>query len=428
MTKIPLFATPLLLLCWGCTNLPAGPSDIEASQDSTKNEATAQEEPSVAQGDTNGDGCPAELFLDVAAEEGPGGNYPAPELNVTCTDTHMTVTSNGITHYPYENSNPNDMQAQNHSWTIPLNPQVADAPTEIPLLGDAGFAINGIPFYGPNEAEFPDPYGDPVFNGIMDACAGHPGGQNDYHYHSLLVHCLSAGGLDQDIDRTRPSPIIGFALDGFPIYGPMGCLDEDCTEVVEFKSGWELTVYESPGCESSMECSMDYACGAAIIDGEVTTACGPKDYVWNNSEFIAKDDDTFLDECNGRMGPDGTYRYYATTTFPYILGCYTGTPNSAGGNGPGGNNGGGNNGGGNNGGGNNDGEGEGECETDDDCVTCGEAQGQECICAQAPAPVYSVCAPTCDTDDDCPDDVPTCAQGVCRPGRVGGGGGGGGPS
>ena len=76
MTKIPLLATPLLLLSWACTNLPAGTSDINASQDSTENETTAQEEPSVAQGDTNGDGCPAELFLDVAAEEGPGSSYP----------------------------------------------------------------------------------------------------------------------------------------------------------------------------------------------------------------------------------------------------------------------------------------------------------------------------------------------------------------
>jgi hypothetical protein len=40
-----------------------------------------------------------------------------------------------------------------------------------------------------------------------------------------------------------------------------------------------------------------------------------------------------LDECNGRFGPDGTYRYHATATFPYILGCYRGTANGAGGGG-----------------------------------------------------------------------------------------------
>ena len=236
-----------------------------------------------------------------------------------------------------------------------------------------------------------------------------------------FVYRPYTGGIDQEIDTSIPSPIIGFALDGFPIYGPMGCLDEDCEEVVEFKSGWELTVYESPGCTSSMECSMDYACGAAIVDGEVTTACGPKDYVWENSEYIAKDGETFLDECNGRIGPDGSYRYYATTTFPYILGCVTGTANGAGG----GNNGGGGNGGGQAPGGNDNGE--GECVNDEDCTDCGEAQGQECICANAPPPRNSVCAATCDTDEDCPEQTPFCGNGICRPGQGGGGGGGGGP-
>jgi hypothetical protein len=33
-----------------------------------------------------------------------------------------------------------------------------------------------------------------------------------------------------------------------------------------------------------------------------------------------------LDECNGRIQPDGTYGYHATLTFPYIVGCLKGTP------------------------------------------------------------------------------------------------------
>ena len=32
-----------------------------------------------------------------------------------------------------------------------------------------------------------------------------------------------------------------------------------------------------------------------------------------------------LDACNGRTQPDGTYGYHATTGFPYIIGCFTGT-------------------------------------------------------------------------------------------------------
>jgi hypothetical protein len=33
-----------------------------------------------------------------------------------------------------------------------------------------------------------------------------------------------------------------------------------------------------------------------------------------------------MDECNGRIQPDGTYGYHATLTFPYMVGCLKGTP------------------------------------------------------------------------------------------------------
>ena len=182
-----IFLFALTAACNGTLIGNTSSDNTGSADDTAEEQIDGHTEPNLENQDTNGDGCPNEIFLDVAAEEGPGANYPAPELNVSCTATEMTVTSNGITHYPYEDTNPNDMSVQNHSWTITLNPQVADTITEIPLLGDVGFAINGIPFYGPNEAAFPDPYGDPVFNGIMDECMGHPGGQADYHYHSLLV-------------------------------------------------------------------------------------------------------------------------------------------------------------------------------------------------------------------------------------------------
>ena len=33
-----------------------------------------------------------------------------------------------------------------------------------------------------------------------------------------------------------------------------------------------------------------------------------------------------LDKCHGRCGDDGKYRYHMTKTYPYILGCFRGTP------------------------------------------------------------------------------------------------------
>jgi hypothetical protein len=270
-------------------------------------------------------------------------------LNVTCTDTEMTVEANGIPHYTYVSTTPNALNPQNHSWTIPLNPEYSEQTSEIALLGTVGFAINGIPIYGPNEGPMPDPFGDPVANDVMDESQGHTGGNADYHYHMFV----EASFRDTDGDgvpdlydtepmaaQDGPSPILGFSLDGFPIYGPQGCLDAACEQVVIFKSSWETTNYEadSLGCALGGACGNGYVCANAVVDGAVTTACVFKDYAWDNHEYRAQEGDDWLDQCNGRIGPDGTYRYHATNTFPYLLGCYHGVvaAGTGGGNAPGG--------------------------------------------------------------------------------------------
>ena len=49
-----------------------------------------------------------------------------------------------------------------------------------------------MPIYGPNEAQHPDPFGDPYINGILDFCHGHTGPQGDYHFHfaSPIPFCI----------------------------------------------------------------------------------------------------------------------------------------------------------------------------------------------------------------------------------------------
>ncbi len=51
---------------------------------------------------------------------------------------------------------------------------------------------------------------------IMDRCCGHPSPDNRYHYHKYPV-CVKTPFVDFGQEH---SPVIGFALDGFPIYGP----------------------------------------------------------------------------------------------------------------------------------------------------------------------------------------------------------------
>jgi hypothetical protein len=384
------FAFTLVLSACATSSETPGDTTGDTSAEDTTTQDTTGDNTSGSGGTTNpGDAadaadatdpanpveCPeAATFMDLSAYAGAAGAaYDDPQVSATCTETTMTVVSNGIPNYTFVQITPNALGSQNYEFLIPRNPAVADATSEIALLGPIGVAVNGIPLYGPNEAAQPDPYGDPVYNDILDFCLGHTAPQGVYHYHATLVQCLSDLGVDNEPDTNVPSPIIGWAFDGFPIYGPLGCTDADCTEVVEFQSGWNQI-------------------------GDPTT------YAWDNHEFVARPGDaTYLDECNGRIGPEGDYRYHATATFPYILGCFSGTEGGdGGGDGPGGN-----------------GGGPPLCESDADCVdACPQAE-LGCSCIETPNG-DSRCIANCESDDDCPGNL-TCNLdgGFCVPGGMG---------
>jgi hypothetical protein len=238
----------------------------------------------------DGDACPSAQFLDLSQFDGAGEQWQDPWLEVTCSGDTVLVESNGIPHFPFVQTTPNLLEPQDWAWEFPRYPEVAAQTTEIPLLGDAGVAVNGLPFFGPNEGAFPDPFGDPIYNELADDCLGHTASRGDYHFHALLVECLSVGDF-----AGQASPILGYAFDGFPIYGPNGCIDLDCNDVVEFQSSWDI-----------------------IGD--------PATWAWDAYEFNERTTPEYLDECNGRYGPDGTYRYHTSNNFPYIISCYRGTP------------------------------------------------------------------------------------------------------
>ena len=234
--------------------------------------------------------CPSShVFMNVANAEGAGPNYPRPRVAAQCEAGALVIRANGIPHYRFVPMTPNPLVEQDYVIRLPLDPKRAPQQSRIPLLGATGIAINGIVTYGPNEAAHPAPqaWGDPVHNRIVDKCFGHTAGE--YHYHALSQDCLAPGSRPG-----QPSPILGYGFDGFAIYGPYGCMDRQCRTVVKFKSGW-------------------------VRIGD------PTRNAWDAYEYRASSDPTVLDRCNGRVGPDGVYRYHATDTFPYIMGCYAGT-------------------------------------------------------------------------------------------------------
>ena len=289
--------------------------------------------------------CAADNFLDVSGAPGPGGSYSSlkPSLSASCSSTTVTVLSNGIPTYEYQALTPNGLQAKSYTFTFPRSPSAAASTTPVPLLGNIGVAVNGIPLYGVNEGPQPasDAYGDPVAAAILDPCGSHSAQQGTFHNHKLLVKCLiqSAVSSSQPWNNPDPSPsvaspIIGYAFDGFPIYGPYECVDAGCSSVQLMLSSWDSTGYQAgtEGCASSASCSSGY-CTAVMINGVQNTACVPKTCVWSNNTYTAKVGSQYLDQCNGHTGPNGDYHYHATSTFPYSLGCYKGTPTNNGGNG-----------------------------------------------------------------------------------------------
>jgi len=161
--------------------------------------------------------------------------------------------------YRYDR-NPNRIASQNVSISVPANPAPAARRSCVPG-GPIGYLDSGVALFNALDAgNF-----DAGAHEIQDRCGGHPAPSSDYHYHTL-PRCLNTGS-------TRAHSIrIGWALDGFPIYGPRG-------------------------------------------DG---------------GKYLRNTD---LDTCHGHTHTiriDGRnvrrYHYHATMEYPYTLGCFRGTP------------------------------------------------------------------------------------------------------
>lgn len=150
--------------------------------------------------------------------------------SVTTDGTYVTIKTTGLpdhksAYYNTNNSlyeayngvtftgatfkkNPNSISAQNYTFKIPLNPKVASNHASSPL-GPIGVALNGVPFFnqyaGPNQ---------PLTNEVVsfDQYYGHPQQTGQYHYHVEPIYLTKV--------KFTKAALLGFLLDGFPVYGP----------------------------------------------------------------------------------------------------------------------------------------------------------------------------------------------------------------
>jgi hypothetical protein len=114
-------------------------------------------------------------------------------------------------------------KAQTYKVTIPAIPKYTTKTTNT-SLGLIGVMISGAALYNPFEGDgttvamannFTITDANGITASFVDKCAGHPiPNSGAYHYHGL-PNCVTT-----KVDKAKgASHIIGFALDGFPIYG-----------------------------------------------------------------------------------------------------------------------------------------------------------------------------------------------------------------
>jgi hypothetical protein len=156
--------------------------------------------------------------------------------------------------------NPNHINEIQIVYELPLVPEVAKNPSCL-TPGPIGVMKTGVAIFDGLDAQGKDA---PAHE-IRDKCSGHPERSGQYHYHNLS-NCIA------EKQTGKHSEMVGYALDGFGIYGLYG------------EDGKELT-------------------------------------------------DADLDECHGHTHEilwDGKilelYHYHATREYPYTLGCFKGTP------------------------------------------------------------------------------------------------------
>lgn len=265
------------------------------------------------------------------------------------------VHTEGVPAYPtgpFLDGNPSLATAQGAIYKFPLNP-VQNTGTPTPTTGGTiGVFVNGVSLFdyrdgvawNPNTNALCGGPGNPPCPGGpaatmawnrdavpaemagFDCSKAHPA-MGNYHHHqnpsafnldievvSTICNLYDAEGL-YAIDPNEHSPLLGFAYDGFPIYGAYGYTNSDGTGgITRIKSGYEL--------QTATTRTNGPAVNATYFAGYFR-----EDYQW----VAHPGQEDYLDDHNGRFCvtpeyPNGTYAYFCTvdenwnSAYPYAVG------------------------------------------------------------------------------------------------------------
>lgn len=248
-----------------------------------------------------------------------------PEVHtVTVLDRHVGIQSGGITLYylgPLQTPADHVERIRRLRFRIPRFPAPAKGARSSVRPDVLGVFLNGVPIY--NQFEASSYQGQNLWH--FDTVAGNDDGATVAGGHSQdLRHRSELGLLAEMIaDASRHSPMLGYAFDGYPIYGPWGFAKADGTGGLRrMRSGYQLRRISRRDC---------WADGTQLTPGQhgpPVNAEFPLGAFVEDYEYVAGAGD--LDEFNGRFTvtpeyPAGAYAYFLSTdargrlAYPYLL-------------------------------------------------------------------------------------------------------------
>ncbi|MDP5101283.1 MAG: YHYH protein [Nonlabens sp.] len=281
-------------------------------------------------------------------------NVAANVQQVQYSANWVYVNATGIPAYitgPFLDRNPSLATDQNAIYRFPLTPSQNTGTPSVTTGGNIGVFINGVSLFdyrdgvawnnttqalcgGPGNPTCPGgPAASQAWNrdaipaemAGFDCNKAHPANGN-YHHHqnpsafdldlivlSNICSTYPADGL-YVIDPNAHSPLIGFAYDGFPIYGAYAFANTNGTgAITRMKSSYQLRT------------------NTTRVNGPAVNATYFNGYFREDYVYVANSGTDYLDEHNGRFAitpeyPNGTYCYYATvdanhnSAYPYVVG------------------------------------------------------------------------------------------------------------
>ena len=220
----------------------------------------------------------------------PGSIHLASVFSVSVNDTTRSFKGNGIPTTPvgtypipsssaaygyyaalpaigYANAAEIPIEPYDLNLSVPRNPVVNATPSCIPALA-IGVTLTGAVWHVEIAPDSQNNLYSPDSILPVDTCQGHPY-MGQYHYHGYSWKCFPK---NLQGEAGEQSPLVGYAIDGFGVYGPRG------------------------------------ADGKVVTNAHLDVCHGTVSKVWFNGKY------------------QSIYHYVLNNEYPYSIGCFRGTP------------------------------------------------------------------------------------------------------